>query len=255
MAFYKGDKYFSVINGVQIIQGRIVDNPFSYTQRRTQAVQWLLLKEQLVKRNLSKLMQKVDYKGYSVDDCFNYALDYFMRKDKTFLVSYSHDNDYNVAKYVMGNLKYVVTEFVRDNDKSLPAEFSIPTGDSDLESIKGRFVSESAFTDITETLDNKVVDVEHLDDLLQRAFELFSHFIQNNKYSDFDTKKFLYLMFIEPKYSSVDKQAKFVSSELSIHKELVRLVIDDIQESYLSKDRHTVELFETLKKIQDMKKD
>lgn len=248
MVYNIKDKFVS-INGIKIINGNIIDNPFKLDYVRTQASQWVLLHEQEVKRQLRNYLYKVNKMGVSLDDCFVYCLDYFMKADKVFTESYGQDEEYSIRKYIMGNLKYVVTEYSRLLD-DLPEDAYLTTEYEDTTNFKR---GKLAFDSKVIQENKEYIDADYYNSLYEELVGHFKVFLKHKKYMDFDCYRFVYLFFIKPETDDLTLKIEHVSNELNIPEPLIELIIEDLKDS-LHRDIHIDFVFKHLKEFIDVNK-
>ncbi len=258
MVKYSIDKDFTTINGVQIVHGKIVSNPFAVSYTRTQAVQWILQHSDFVINTLNKHLQKLHPKWYSVSDCYDYTLEYFTDKSKVFLDNFSEDTEYTIEKYIMGNLKYAVTEYTRikDNGNVLVLSLAPTTLESDV-SVGGYIVTEEMInknlvSDLS--LDSEIIDYPYWDQKFNLMVANFNVFLRGKKYTEFDAELFIYTLFLDVAFEG-EKQFDYVAKVCSIPTELVKLITLDLGEEFKEGKHYIIELFENTRDMLEVSKD
>lgn len=256
MVLYKIDKDFTTINDVQIVHGKIVNNPFAVSYTRTQAVQWILQNSDLVRNNLKKHLKRYKPKWYSISDCYSYALDYFMDKSKVFLDNFSEDSEYTIEKYIMGNLKHVVTEYTRIKDAGNILELSLSTNSDDLDSLsKGSFtVSEEIIhrnKDLETSLDETLIDYVYWDLKFEAIVDNFKVFLRGKNYLTFDEELFIYTLFFDV-YFEQSKQLEYVAKQCTIPFELVKLIAEDLGIAYKEESVPVKKVYDGILNMQEV---
>lgn len=226
-----------------------MDNPFKLRYVRTQASQWILLNEEQVKRSLAKHLNKVNKIGVSLEDCFVYCLDYFMRENKVFTFHYSDDDEYTIEKYIFGNLKHVVTEYSRLLDE-LPEDAYLTSGYVDKSQLKKGNVALER--DVPQKQE-EYLDNIYYNELFESTVGHFKAFLKHKKYMEFDVYPFVYLFFVKPTTDDLQEKMREVSSTLNIPISLIDLIMEDLKDS-IHKDVHIDTLFKNLKELIEVNK-
>lgn len=260
MVRYSINKDFTTINGIQIVHGKIVGNPFAVSYTRTQAVQWIIKNSDFVKNNLNLHLKKSFTKWYSVSDCYDYTLEYFTAKSKVFLENFSEDSEYTLEKYIMGNLKYVVTEYTRLKDSGNMVELSLaPTSwDPDNKVNAGsHMVSEDMIHKSllnTDNIEQSLIDYPYWDDKFNLVVSNFKVFLRGKKYHSFDVELFVYTLFFDVVFEG-QEQFDYVAEVCDIPSELVKLITVDLGGAYKEGLPYVSEIFEGVKDMLEVSKD
>lgn len=256
------DLSFVKYGDIRIIKGEISDNIFAIPKYRTQAVQWCVIPE-----NKAKIMKKLRYlffhnkdgvyKG-SIEDCYIYVLNYFMKPDKVFYKNYSEqskESEYTIEQYIMFNIKNVFNMYKSDlNNK----ESYTHNTESAIKKYSGG--EEYSVFEIVADNNNFFEKVDNKDEYKLNFLKLkvaISDFMIKNKYninliSDLDS--FIYLLFLEPPTEELAFLPNMVSDKLNIPKQVIDLLLNDLKKKYQQQDIDAINIFNLLNKLIILKK-
>lgn len=217
---------YDKINGIEIIHGRIVDNPFTVRYVRTQASQWMLQKEDLLKNYIRKRMGSLKV-GETVEDCFAYGIDYFLQENKVFNGNYfGNDTDYTVGRYVISSIPAIITLYRRSLHANKEMLSLVTFGEHDTYGRNYKISEREVHADID--IEKSVGEQIRYPELFAETVQLFKRFKFEKNYLPFSEADFLFYQFIDIRFTSVEEQREYVAKNLGIPLELVKLVVEDM---------------------------
>lgn len=104
-----GDSLY-IYGNLIIKEGEILSNEFNYDIKSSKASNWIIENKTKVMGRLNYFLRVLRVSGGDAEDCFNFAIYYFLdKKEREVVLNFFGDGeDYNIERYCMSNLKFVV---------------------------------------------------------------------------------------------------------------------------------------------------
>lgn len=196
--------------------GEIVGNEFSYNIGSSQASTWVINNESKVMNRISYYLRVLNVAGGDKEDCFNYAIYYFLDKKEREVVLnfFGEGTDYGIGKYCMSNLKFAVYGY-KNNINKVRGEgttYLIDTKDTE-ERGQGYSIEDithdNSLTDAAYANPLHVVEAKELKDQFKEDMLLYSTYFKKEGYKVFDILNvFSYLFFNISQYEEILEQDK-----------------------------------------------
>lgn len=164
-----------------IKDGEIVGNEFSYNIGSSQASTWVINNESKVMNRIGYYLRVLNVAGGDKEDCFNYAIYYFLDKKEREVVLnfFGEGTDYGIGKYCMSNLKFAVYGY-KNNINKVRGEgttYLIDTKDTEergqgysIEDITyDNSISDDAYADPLQVVEFKELKDQFKEDMLGYA--------------------------------------------------------------------------------------
>lgn len=245
-------------NGVKIVQandnvviqnGTIANNPFIFRLEKSTTSQWMIANKSKVLNRIMYYFREYNGAGYggNADDCFCYAVDYFMEsKKRAFRKSYfGKETTYNVEQYCLTLLKYSVRNYLNELNGGLNIQ-SIVTAEERGER-RGGCVDETLAIDQL-SVEEQVMerDIDMWDEQFDWLMEYEGYFKDKN-YKEFDIKGYLAYMYFDVNHIDIKDHVEHVAKSIGESVDLVKLVTQDFRIDVVNKDDVAVELLNEIK--------
>ena len=237
-------------NDVVVIQnGIITNNPFIFRLEKSITSQWMIENRGKVLSRISFYFREYYGVGYggNEDDCFGYAVDYFMEsKKRAFRPSYfGHATTYSVEQYCLSHLKYIVRNYLKGLNGGLNVQAIVTTGEKEI--CRGGLVDETLEIDQLSVEDMVLIrDVEMWDEQFEWLMEYEDYFLDKN-YKDFDIMGYMAHMFFDVIHDTIEEHATYVAEQINESVELIRLVTEDFRLDVAQKEDVAVEMLQEIK--------
>lgn len=138
------ERYYKINNKLTLIDGMFDHNPFYGEVAVTRASLWVLSNKRMVINKIHKELKRpgVSKLGYgsTPEDVYLFILDtYLTSPDKDFQVNYfGKDSGYNIARYVLSNVKYHIQAYNNKDDLAVSKVGVIKSIVSDSEEFTGQ---------------------------------------------------------------------------------------------------------------------
>lgn len=137
------ERYYKINNKLTLIDGMFDHNPFYGEVKVTRASLWVLNNKRMVINKIYKELKRpgVSKLGYgsTPEDVYLYILDtYLTSPERDFQVNYfGKGSGYNIARYVLSNVKYHIQAYVNKDDLAISKVGVIKSIVSDSEEYTG----------------------------------------------------------------------------------------------------------------------
>lgn len=232
-----------------IKEGNILGNDFSYNINNSQASLWIINNASKVKSTLSWHMKKTKVVGGDVEDCYNFAIYYFLdnREREVVLNFFGDDSNYDVEKYCMSNLKFVVFNYKNSLQKVRGANVAnlIDTEEMEKYTVFGSNTNQLTYDNsLTKSGDyedpSTHKDYVELKEGLKRELLMYDTYFKDKGYIIFDVLNYFAYLFFNAEMLEVieeesgDKESfregitVSVANRLGMSKDLSRIVYDEL---------------------------
>lgn len=256
-----------------IKDGQIIGNPFSYNVNNSQASLWIINNREKVISMISRYISALRVHGGDAEDCYNYAIYYFLdRRDREVVLNFFGDESgYNVEKYCMSNLKFVVYNYKTHVQKMRGAHTINLVDNEEMENYQTYGTNMNQLTNKQSlSSSNDYADPYHFEGNDQMAKDfyneimMYTDYFEKQGYAVFDVMNFLsYLFFHSHEIIDETEQAEnkehfrrilvgFVASKLNMSEDLARLVYDDFIQGVRKQDELASDLFEVINRYVDL---
>lgn len=262
------DKEGVVTYGDLIIKdGNVLGNVFSYNINNSMASMWIIENPLKVKGAITKYMNSIKVVGGDTEDCYNFAIYYFLdnRGREIVLNFFGTDTDYDVEKYCMSNLKFVVYNYKNSLKKVRGDNTSNLIDNEEMERYTtfGGNTSQMTYDNsMTKSGDfgdpSTLRDEEMLRKTLKSELLMFDSYFKKKGYVVFDVLNYLSYLFFNAENlerildESEDKESfrsgitVEVANRLGMSKDLSRMVFDDLTKGVKNGEEDELDIFNIL---------
>lgn len=194
------------INGlVTIVDGYIKGNPFSKAIGDNKAARWILENRGMVEGKLRKEMLSYGLGVHELDECYDYAIYFFLEKDgRDFDEDYFGKDvrgTYTLAIYCMSRLREVVWLYKEEMKERMDSTVYL-VGVDDMEDgrvghgcITDGGVSSSMVDVVVDEYDD-IVEFEDMQEVLDKVLPMYDEDFRMKGLLNFSTRDFVYHLFL-----------------------------------------------------------
>src|SRR5699024_1492269 len=240
------DDNIIVNDTVFVTGGEIMNNPFSIRLENSEAAQWVIQNEKIVKNSIKSRFRTKGIAWGNVDDCYDLLLNEFNTKTKLqFNKNYfGEDTGYGIAEFVLNRIKYIVLRYRKEIEETKTTPL-LTQAESDYYygEIEENFAREE-----TSEIDVYVEsDFGYWDELYDGLLVMFDGFLLDRSYKEFDYEKLVYYMYLDVgdvgKKVNVENQYKRVAKKIGESVELVETVVEDMIVAVKENDEDGTQIF------------
>ncbi|KTF59830.1 hypothetical protein [Bacillus amyloliquefaciens] len=245
-----------VANGTVVVANGIIrNNPFSSKIVMSEATQWMIRNEDVVKKSIWYWFRHCKVSGGNVDDCFEYGLNYFIEKKKRAFRKFyfGKESSYGIENYVLSSIRNVVQEYrsrMNDGHKVVPFVTSEET--DQFGAAVGK-VEETVGSDTIVETGEMVVesDEKYWDERFEWLAVSFQQFVEDRQYKVFSVEDYLYYMFLRVDTADIEKHRDTVAKKCGESKDLIKMVTRDFQMEVRDGKEYAADMLVLIKELLD----
>lgn len=237
---------------VFVTGGEIMNNPFSIRLENSEAAQWVIQNEEVVKRSIKNRFRVERIMWGNVDDCYDLLLNEFNTKTKLqFNKNYFGKNTgYGIAEFVLNRVKYIVLRY-RKELKEVKTTPLLTQTESDY--YFGEIEENFAGEDINNIDRYVESDLGYWDELYEGLLVVFDGFLLDRSYKEFDYERLLYYMYLDVgdvgNKVNIENQYKRVAEKIGESVELVETVVEDMITAVKEKEEDGTKILEIVQEL------
>lgn len=245
------DDNYLVGEQVYVIQGKILENPFSKKIENSEAAMWMISNRLKVENSIEIQLRKQAVRGGNASDCFNMLMNEFnTRTDLQFNKNYfGKGTDYTVGDYVLNRVKYTVQRYKND----LITEDSTPFLTTEENKTFRQGVVDEGIGGSYNADDVVNTDNLYWDSLFNQLLFNFRVFLEERKYREFNAELMVALLYFNVEdfndVVDVEKHYKKVSEKSGEPYEVVTTIVEDMTESVKDGEDCGIEILRIVKEL------
>lgn len=240
---------------VYISNGKILHNAFSKRLENSEASQWILENENLVKASIYKWIRTLGVQGGNVEDCYDLLLyEYNSRTDLDFNKNYfGKESGYGIKEYILSRVHSIVRRYQNKmRDENITPLLTQDESDYFMGEIEENFERDDGLGQTDRIVEE---DLGYWDALYTEMLGILEAFLEERYYTEFDYEIVINYLYLEVDefdgVQDIEKHYNYVSDKTGETLELIETIVEDMTEAVKDGD---VLGSEILIKIQELLK-